>query len=231
MDLLRCVLALVAACSACSVVANPDYEEAPPIDDAGVASTSGSFGEQDATSALAPGSSGDSFDPEGLTTTGEDGSSGGGDHPACTENADPIQGPCPAECDGCELGICRIACDGEQACKEAELACPAGRPCLVHCTGKQACEKASLQCSAAHACEIACSGEQSCIGLRLTCGGGTCDLSCGTGKDACKDVHARCGPQHARVSCTSPAPDLEVEPLPGSACACEIDDACLDSDD
>jgi hypothetical protein len=236
MVVLRPVIAIATLSIACAVVPNPDYRgeagetsgttEATGDDSSSGAAPQGSSSDVDAESgAQDVGTSGEGDPWPSPDDTGP-GSIPPVDPTACEVSAEPSGGACPEVCTACEAGICRIDCTGDQTCKEAEIACPPGWPCLVQCMGKQSCQASSVICSPEHACHLACAGEQGCIDLALYCGAGTCDLDCGLGKESCKNVDVRCGTNALHVVCAAPQDGLEAEPFPGSACACDVSDAC-----
>lgn len=232
MVLLRHAIAPAALSSACMVVPNPDYEvEAGETSGTTDATEDGTLGgdAQDSSTDEA-GDSGSETSSEGDPWPSP-GDTGPGSIPpddpiACDVSAQPSGGACPEACTACEGGICRIDCTGDQTCKDTEIACPPGWPCLVQCVGKQSCQASTMVCSPEHACQLACAGEQSCIDLSLYCGAGTCDLECGLGKESCKNVGVRCGTNAVHVDCAARQAGLEAEPFPGSACACDVSEAC-----
>jgi hypothetical protein len=112
-------------------------------------------------------------------------------------------GPCPAVCnDGCVDGICKIACRGEQECKEATVECPAGFSCEVNCAGKQSCESVLVVCPELYPCSLLCAGEQSCKELELNCRSGTCAIECLGNGQACDATLVNCGPEACAASCS-----------------------------
>lgn len=233
MVLLSRALLVTSVLLGCSVVPNPDYGAA---ESGGSSTEAGTGSEGDATTAEAtedtgPRGEGDG-EPHGTGSDAEEDDDAEDDGPAppedasCQDDAPSTAESCPPECDACSAGVCIIACDGEKACAEAEIACPQGLGCLVQCVGKRACQAASMACPPHGGCQLACEGEEACADLDLYCSGGTCELDCGPGKDPCRKVRMRCGTRSSIASCDARQPELELEPFPGSACACETLDAC-----
>jgi hypothetical protein len=97
------------------------------------------------------------------------------------EDIEPDQSNCPAECDSCEDGSCRIL--GDKGCKNG-CTCPAGMDCEVVCGYPSHCLGA-IDCSQATSCDIQCNpaGGIACKG-NITCGSGDCTVACGY--DACE---------------------------------------------
>ena len=108
---------------------------------------------------------------------------------------------CPAECDACTDGTCRIACAPGSSCARQIVSCPSGMDCEVTCTGDAACASATIvgpigralevECSGVSSCseivlnasrdlELSCEGDAACSSATLYCGSGTCDWACAT---------------------------------------------------
>jgi hypothetical protein len=121
---------------------------------------------------------------------------------------------CPAECTGgCNAGTCRIACTGNDSCREQALVCPPGMDCEIACNGDHACEKARVQCGPLHACRIICMGEAACKETTLNCGAGSCDVDCRAEK-ACEKTDVNCGSGACSIQGTG------AKAACGASCAC-----------
>ena len=230
MSLLRSAAGLAVALLlvGCTVVPNPDYD----------ADLGGSAGTTDGSSDAAtdtdsgPGGGGET---QSTGSTGSPGSPGsdestegtGGTVIECAADPEPREQPCPAACDACEEGTCRIACVGDDTCKNEVVACPDGWPCEVTCADKHACQNATLLCPDAHACRVTCDGDHACERLALTCGDGTCDLDCGD-EDTCKDAEVACGGDTS-VTCGEHQNGLGLVESARTPCACAADDRCFEN--
>jgi hypothetical protein len=107
----------------------------------------------------------------------------GGAGAATTDRTDgagaPAAPPCPPECDSCDSAACILRCQGEGACKERALKCPAGRECHIACSGKEACLKVHLTCPTALPCSIECADDKdACKDMVAACGSGRCEAQC-----------------------------------------------------
>ena len=197
-------IGFVVALVGCSVVPNPDYEQAE-----GTTSDATTSGEESSTS-------------------------GSDDTPTdfvCGFDEEPEALPCPPECDVCSGSVCRFDCLAEGDCRQAIVTCPDGWHCAVSCTGHHACERATIVCPAGERCEVACAGDRACERLALRCGGGTCGLACGEGPEACRDARMHCGTNDGVVACLEAQQGLVVEPDAMSGCGCAAEDACAEDDD
>ncbi|MBC8070194.1 MAG: hypothetical protein IAG13_17805 [Deltaproteobacteria bacterium] len=115
---------------------------------------------------------------------------------------------CPAQCDACDEGTCRIECGPGSPCAQETVMCPSGMDCEVSCNGDAACRSATIvgpighelavECNGADSCdaavldpgrdlELSCSGDDACSNATLHCGSGSCDWACVT-TGSCHDI-------------------------------------------
>ncbi len=135
--------------------------------------------------------------------------------------------PCPDDDDdactgGCADGVCRIRCEGKDACKDATKTCPPGLHCEVSCAGKSACKAATFSCPAEHRCALSCDGDDACADAIVVGAAGPLSVVCGIGKSACDHLAVDCGVGSCEVSCLAGGPRPQVSC--GSACRCQTCD-------
>jgi len=115
---------------------------------------------------------------------------------------------CPADCDSCDEGICKIECAAGSSCAQQTVTCPSGMDCAVECAGDAACRSATIvgprdhelavECDGAKSCdaavldsgldlELSCKGDDACSNATLYCSSGTCDWACVT-SGSCDDI-------------------------------------------
>jgi len=149
---------------------------------------------------------------------GSSGGSGGAPPGTCGDAPVPTATTCPDVCTGgCDDGVCRVRCTGEDACKDDDIVCPSSMDCRVLCQAKQACEKVELRCSEFGRCEVTCLGEKSCKEMEIEAREGPVELDCAG--DACEKVELRCGSNRCQASCGPMAKKPKVRC--GEACSCE----------
>jgi hypothetical protein len=111
----------------------------------------------------------------------------------------PTALPCPPTCDSCAGNVCVLSCVGDDACKDAMLACPTGRACRLECSGKSACAKLRLRCPATEPCTIECADAKDvCQDMAVTCGTSRCEAQC---HGEVEGPRLDCGKSAACVSC------------------------------
>jgi hypothetical protein len=182
--------------SACTVLVDREldgFEEDVPSDEATTRDTSGPAG-QGASGTGASGQGG-----SGAAATGVGAGGSGGER--CGTVPEPPVDPCPKACSGgCDGAVCRIACLGEQACKELTIACPAGWPCELTC-GKMGCEKATVLCPSDAPCTLRCSAEKACHDARAIATQGVTEVECSSAVDVCKGFEIDCGANACGALC------------------------------
>ncbi len=115
---------------------------------------------------------------------------------------------CPADCDACDEGTCKIACAPGSSCAQQTVTCPSGMDCAVECSGDAACRSATIigprdrelvvACDGAKSCdaavldsgldlELSCKGDDACSNATLYCSSGACDWACTT-TGSCEDI-------------------------------------------
>lgn len=139
---------------------------------------------------------------------------------ACAPASISGQGECPAACDGCDGGRCRIACTDER-CEYETITCPDGWPCDIVCDSRDACDHAELRCPADRDCTVECSARSACEDATIECGAMPCLVTCHDGNDVCHDLLVRCGATDTQVLCEDVF-DVTLEPAEG-VCACAAD--------
>jgi hypothetical protein len=155
----------------------------------------------------------------GPTGSGTGGSIKCGDAPPATAACPGL--PCNG---GCAGGICRVECEGDDACKDAQLACPPGLGCAITCSGDASCKAATITCPAAESCELSCYGHDACTDATLVGALGPLGVECGKGS-ACAKLAVHCGSNSCEARCSDDGAEPDVSC--GSACACED---CRESD-
>ena len=138
---------------------------------------------------------------------------------ACGNSQAPVGGMCPPACTGgCDGTTCNIDCQGNSACEDDAVACPAGWDCAVDCDGNSACNGATITCNV-QACTVACAGNFGCRNATVTCGAGTCAVACSTGNSVCDGIELQCGPNDGSITCTS-TDAVVLTPDAASSCMC-----------
>ncbi len=157
----------------------------------------------------------------GGSTSSSGGGFGGGD---CGLEPTPPGGSCPSECTGgCANETCTIDCNGDEACRDAQLTCPPDFNCVLECGGQSGCRNATLACPESYTCVVTCTGEAGCRDLEITCStSGTCELSCSSIDEACRGADLRCGSNTCTATCDNTTHQPKV--TCGSSCACN--DGC-----
>lgn len=144
---------------------------------------------------------------------------GNGTCGTCSVSVPPLGGMCPAVCDGgCANGVCTIACNVTQECRNTTITCPPGFACDVQCSGQQGCQNATIACPANHACSVDCSAQQGCRDATITCATGACDITCSSATQTCTGTNVVCGSNACSASCAvmGTQPTLTC----GMACSC-----------
>jgi hypothetical protein len=184
----------------------------------------GTSGDGDGTSGDGDGTSGDgdgtSGDGDGTSGDG-DGTSGDGDGTVtCGELPPPTIGtPCPAQCDECVQGVCRILCETPGSCGQAVLGCPADRECEVVCGTTDACRDATINCNGDHPCSVSCLGWGACLGTDVVCAEGLCNVECGNFPQVCQDLRFQCGTNDSLIECQTVQSAI-VDSSGSNGCGC-----------
>eukprot|EP01083_Nonionella_stella_P272216 922915_1 len=101
---------------------------------------------------------------------------------------------------------CTLNCVGKDQCKDAELRCRSGDPCVVNCQGESSCGgNTIIDASQSTDVRIKCSGKDACKGnTEINCGTASCDITC-AGGTSCEDTTATADSATA-FACTGSCP-------------------------